>query len=84
MYTDEKIMLTIEKITHGIFKAFNAFEKRVQAIQRIFENQASLAFNLLFIKTKKYKKKLVLGNNHIYTYFECLYKLVPKKKVLHF
>jgi hypothetical protein len=57
MYTDEKIMLTIEKITHGIFKAFNAFEKRVQAIQRIFENQASLAFNLLFIKTKKYKKK---------------------------
>ena len=33
---------------------------------------------------KKYKKKLVLGNNHIYTYFECLYKLVPKKKVLHF
>ena len=57
MYTDEKIMLTIEKITHGIFKAFNAFEKRVNAIQRIFENQASLAFNLLFIKTKKYKKK---------------------------
>ena len=57
MYTDEKIMLTIEKITHGIFKAFNAFEKRVQAIQRIFENQDSLAFNLLFIKTKKYKKK---------------------------
>ena len=57
MYTDEKIMLTIEKITHGIFKAFNDFEKRVKAIQRIFENQASLAFNLLFIKTKKYKKK---------------------------
>jgi hypothetical protein len=57
MYTDEKIMLTIEKINHGIFKAFNAFEKRVKAIQRIFENQASLAFNLLFIKTKKYKKK---------------------------
>jgi hypothetical protein len=57
MHTDEKIMLTLEKITHGIFKAFYAFEKRVKAIQRIFEHQASLAFNLLFIKTKKYKKK---------------------------
>jgi hypothetical protein len=59
MYTDEKIMLTLEKITHGIFKAFYAFEKRVKAIQRIFEHQASLAFNLLFIKTKKIRKNIL-------------------------
>ncbi len=57
MYADEKIMLTIDKITHRVSRAFNALEKRVRAIQRMFEVQISLAFSSLFSTTKKTKKK---------------------------
>ena len=57
MYADEKIMLTIDKITHRVSKAFNVLEKRVRAIQRMFEIQISLAFSSLFSTTKKSKKK---------------------------
>ena len=56
MYTDEKILLTVERIIHKISTYFNIFEKRIKLIQRVFEIQVSLAVKHIFY-TKSYQRK---------------------------
>ena len=57
MYTDEKILLTVERIIHKISTYFNIFEKRIKLIQRVFEIQVSLAVKHIFYTSKSYQRK---------------------------